>query len=183
MASVLIRLLLPRQAVPEILGVRTGIKRLFSLFKTEPAVIHQQSRAGRLPLSATQVQPSPWVVRIVFRSYRQTVHVQHLGYQHEKRRMLLLAVKVVSCDCLLLKTHQPATHLRVLLLPGLQLPKTLAQTISHSQPLILHQAPGQRLHHPSPKGLQDLNWTLYQWLPVLWSYQYTEINYFASWLL
>ena len=95
MASVLIRLLLPRQAVPKVLGVRAGIKGLFSLIKIEPAVIHQQSRPGRLPLPATQVQPSPFVVRIVFRSYRQTVHVEHLGYQHEKRNMLLLAVKVV----------------------------------------------------------------------------------------
>ena len=51
------------------------------------------------------------------------MHVEHIGHQHEKRYMLLLAGKMAISHKIVLKTYQPGAHLLILLLFGVQLPQ------------------------------------------------------------
>jgi hypothetical protein len=102
------------------------------------------------------------MVLTIISAHRQAVHVEHIGHQHEKRRVLLRAVKVAIGYQLFLKTDQPATDLRVLLLLRLQLLETGAQTVSHPQPRVLHQAAGEGVDATRAESLQDLDLTLHQ---------------------
>ncbi len=102
------------------------------------------------------------MVLTVTSTHRQALHVEHIRHQHETRRVLLRAVKVAVSNQLFLKTDQPATDLRVLLLLRFQLLETRAQTVSHPQPRVLHQAAGEGVDDPCAKSLQDLDITLHQ---------------------
>ncbi len=70
------------------------------------------------------------------------MHVEHIGHKHEKRGMLFWTVKVALSHIIILKADQPVTHLRIVLLLGVQLPQSQPQTIRHPQFRVLYQAPG-----------------------------------------